>query len=217
MVYRLRSLIFKIRAWIYRHYTPKIRRYYDKAIARHGDSISSLGWKSHYSQFTRFSALFSQWTIEPTDHVLDVGCGFGDLLEYFSDESIHAQYTGIDISAPMIETARSTHPNGQFRVGDLFHESQPVDYVVASGAFSLHTRDQYYYLDAAIAKMLKLAKKGVSFNLLSHHAPTKDRADDLFFYYDPSKVAKIVARHRAKWVMLHHYLPNDFTVVLYKA
>lgn len=214
---RLRYRVYRVRAWIHSSYSPKVRRYYETAVKKHGDSLSALGWKSHYSQFARFEALFSQWHLAPGDAVLDVGCGFGDLVDFLSENAIPVNYLGIDLSPAMIAQAKKNHPGFQFEVGDLFGNiPYSADYVVASGAFSLHTRDPYFYLESAVNKMVAMAQKGVALNMLSSQTPTQDRGDEYFFYFEPSKVVEIATRYSARWTLLHHYLPNDFTLILFK-
>jgi ubiquinone/menaquinone biosynthesis C-methylase UbiE len=58
-------------------------------------------------------------------NVLDIGCGSGDLVGFFSEQGV--KYMGIDLSAQMIERARANHSslveNGTaaFKVADCEH------------------------------------------------------------------------------------------------
>lgn len=50
--------------------------------------------------------------------VLDVGCGPGQTTWYLHDRGVRA--VGVDRAPAMIAQARALHPDGEFRVGDMF-------------------------------------------------------------------------------------------------
>lgn len=56
--------------------------------------------------------------------VLDVGCGYGDLLRYLPD----CRYYGIDTNADAVEEAQRLHPTEEFAVTDMV---RPADVVIA--------------------------------------------------------------------------------------
>lgn len=54
--------------------------------------------------------------------VLDLGCGNAQLLEYFCAEGYECNYTGVDISTPLLDAARAASPpsaEAQFVAGDV--------------------------------------------------------------------------------------------------
>ena len=63
--------------------------------------------------------------------VLDVGCGFGRIGELLADRDI--DYTGIDVSEPMVKAARKRIPKGHFAVTSLvdFATDESYDLVLA--------------------------------------------------------------------------------------
>ena len=61
--------------------------------------------------------------IQPTDRILDVGCGIGDMTLDAARLAPHGSATGIDLSEAMIEQARTAAesaalPNARFIIGD---------------------------------------------------------------------------------------------------
>jgi len=54
--------------------------------------------------------------------VLDVGCGTGSLVDYFSPQ----EYYGLDVSEKMIERVRAKYPKGIFSVGDMHNMPYPA-------------------------------------------------------------------------------------------
>jgi 2-polyprenyl-3-methyl-5-hydroxy-6-metoxy-1,4-benzoquinol methylase len=49
--------------------------------------------------------------LKPAGRVLDIGCGTGALLSAFPDAFTGVDYTGIDVSGPMIARAQAAHPD----------------------------------------------------------------------------------------------------------
>lgn len=56
-------------------------------------------------------------SIEPSDTVLDLGCGTGSAIDYGQIPS--SKYTGIDLSKGMVDLAVKKHPNHKFIHGDI--------------------------------------------------------------------------------------------------
>lgn len=56
--------------------------------------------------------------IQPSDSILDIGCGWGRLLDLLP-EGWNEEYLGIDISPDFIKIAREKYPERSFGVGDV--------------------------------------------------------------------------------------------------
>ena len=74
----------------------------------------------------------------PTDNILDIGCGTGDLSTDLARLTPGGQIVGLDISAPLLETARNRDkdaplPNLSFSLGDAstWQPNASVDGVVS--------------------------------------------------------------------------------------
>ena len=61
---------------------------------------------------------FLPWLAGQSDSVLDVGCAAGGFRNIWRHYQLSIIYTGVDVSGPLIEAARSLHPDCQFHVGD---------------------------------------------------------------------------------------------------
>jgi SAM-dependent methyltransferase len=195
----------------------KIADYYDKLSSSYGNSIKSVGWFNNRTQEIRFLALsllddFNQKT------VLDVGCGQAAFNNYLQSQGITAKYKGIDISPKMVTSVTNLDSGVDIECVDILDPKfqQKFDYIVSSGAFNRIVQDQYCYVNSILQKMFELANNGVAINLLSARSPDNMKFPASFFYYDPMKVMEICFAI-TKYVQLkHNYLPNDFTVFLYK-
>jgi SAM-dependent methyltransferase len=99
-------------------------------------------------------------------HVLDVACGTGAWLGYFSRQG--ASVAGIDLSSKAIERCRAQFPSGEFHCGPA--ESLPF----ADGAFDLVTcmGSLEHFLDkpAALREMVRVARPGATVLILVPNA-----------------------------------------------
>jgi SAM-dependent methyltransferase len=68
--------------------------------------------------------------------VLDLGCGNGQLYEYFKSQGWQCEYTGVDFSDALLEVARRHSPEATFLQGDVNQLSSLItrkfDYVIYS-------------------------------------------------------------------------------------
>src|SRR5205085_7874873 len=113
-------------------------RFYEDHVRRFGYSFRALGFGRRSSQEKRFAAAAALGTFHGK-RLLDVGCGFGDLLAWLNARGIEPRYTGLDICKPMIERCRKRFAGtgARFMMGDAlkFVTDEPYDYIVASGIF----------------------------------------------------------------------------------
>ena len=193
----------------------RIVEFYDGLVERYGIDPRALDWGSRESQELRFSALTGIGELGGTT-ILDVGCGMADLLDYLQRNRTNVDYTGYDLSPAMVNLARQRFPQIRLEVCDLMAEPEPslrFDYVLSSGIFYLRQAMPMVYLEAMVRRMFALCRRGVAFNTLSTKALQR-HGDE--FYADPAEVLTICLEITPRAVLRHDYLPNDFTVYLYR-
>ena len=156
-----------------------------------------------------------------TPSILDVGCGYGALLDYMRGRSLQLNYRGFDISEPMIATARARHAGVH---GAVFSSDartlQPATYAVASGIFNVklsYTPEEWCeYVLETLAALDGWSTAGFAFNMLSTHSDPDLRRDDLF-YADPGEFFDLCTRQFSPRVaLLHDYPLFEFTVIVRK-
>lgn len=185
-------------------------QYYDALLDKHGPTIdvADLGNKDGYLR--RYEVL-SEVCDFTGKSVLDVGCGLGSFCDYLYMGFYGVRYTGVDLSERMIEAARKKHPGGTFIVVDIFERSimQRHDIVIGNGIFYLLKERQCEYMMKLVEKMYESAKEAVAFNCLSRGAKGE-------FWAKPYQVLREVMAFCPKVTLRADYLPNDFTVYMYK-
>lgn len=190
--------------------------HFQKRLATYGDDVRTL-WNSAASQASRFAVL-CQVTDLSGKTILDVGCGFGDLIGFLEAKRIGiAAYWGVDLSTEMIKIARTKYPRGHFECRDLLEQPfdpAAFDIVVGSGLFFLPHPRWATYVAAYVEAMFACCREAVAVNFLSAHSANQDPES---YYASPSEVLGMLQRAVTPRVVLRHdYRANDFTVYLHK-
>ena len=192
-------------------------RWYADKVERFGFDHRGLGFRSRSSQEKRFEALLGLGDFHGR-RLLDVGCGFGDLLSFLMDRGIRPIYTGIDLCGPMVARCRERFAvdEGRFVEADVlaYAPEEPFDYVVASGIFGLEAEGARERIRPTLERMFDWARQGAAANFLSSLSPVPVAAR---VYVDPAEALEIGLSLTPALRLDHNYLPNDFTLHLYKS
>ena len=180
---------------------------YNKADKKYGVSAKGLKWSSSKRQFIRFEVLldFIKNDIENTT-ILDVGCGYGDLITYIQKSFLFPKsYIGIDCEEFILNITKKRFPNSIFLQKNILKDDLPkADYYVCSGALNILNEDNYL---EAIQKCYKQSTKGFIFNSLTESFVHNLTIFDVYLY----------CQNLSKEVILkENYLNNDFTIFMKK-
>ena len=188
-----------------------ILNHYTELYKKFGKSPVSLGW-TRGKQDIRFKA-HSQIGNLKNSSILDIGCGFGDLLGFLNKKRLNVKYTGIDINQKFIELAKKKHPNSYFEVRDIEKKSfkKKFDWVFAIG--TTNQSGSYKYIEDLLGEMFGYCKKGVTMDFLSSYVDFKKPEN---FHASPEKVFKIAKKLSKRVVLRHDYLPFEFCIYVYK-
>lgn len=196
--------------------TTETTRFYEEHFRRHGYGLRALGLGRRAWQEKRFAAALGLGSFHGK-RILDVGCGFGDFLAWLNARGIEPVYTGVDIMKTMIERCRERFAGtgARFFVGDAltFVTGEPYDYVIASGIFGYNAKDTRERVRPTLEHLFSLVRIGMSVNFLSARAATRSPGR---LYLHPSDVLQFALELTPAVKLDHTYLPNDFTVCLYR-
>ena len=190
---------------------------YTKRYNEFGYSPKSLGWDKG-KQENRFDVLTSQYDFE-NKHVLDIGCGFGDLNKTILQKTKNYNYTGIDIVEALLSEAKIqyTSENIHFVSGNIleFIPSVSYDYAISSGIFNhkIEGDKNYEFIEQVIKKTLSICKDGLAFDFLS------DKVDfqlEHTFHSSPEKILSIAYKYSRNIVLRNDYMPFEFSLFIFK-
>jgi SAM-dependent methyltransferase len=192
-------------------------RWYRDHVRRFGYGYKALGYGRRASQEKRFNAALALGALHGRS-LLDMGCGFGDFLAFLNARGVHPRYTGVDICPPMIERCkrRFGDSDARFHIGDALDwepEEGSYDFVFASGIFGYAARGTRARLQATVEHLFALADTGLAVNFLSGCAPRRSPGR---LYVYPWDMLQLALGMTPAVRLDHAYLPNDFTLCLYK-
>lgn len=205
-------------------YYNDIVNYYDDKVQRFGTGPYAVDWNSIEVQEIRFRQLAKVLPHKDNEEftLCDFGCGLGAFSDYVKKEHSNYQYTGIDISSKMIDSARMEH-EGKDYIAEFVcaHEiTNEYDYVIESGIFNVRKdvpNEQWLnYITDTLDMFNRHAKKGFAFNCLTKYSD-QEYMRDYLYYADPCFLFDYCKRKYSRNVaLLHDYELYDFTIIVKK-
>jgi SAM-dependent methyltransferase len=199
-------------------YADRNRAFYRAEVERHGLTVRGLGYGRAESQRRRFAALSRVGDLDGAS-VLDVGAGLGDLFFHLRDRGLRCTYTAVELCEHLADAAEqrlAAQPGVTALIrGDLLglDGERTHDYVVASGIFGLATPDTEARIRPSLERMFALCRRAVAVNFLSARAERQAARSQ---YVEPAAVLEEALRLTPAVVLRHDYLPNDFTIYMYR-
>lgn len=203
----------------------QIKENYVRLISQEGlDSAKSLGERKESRDWRFFECLFEQILLSSKDSILDVGCGKGELIDYFSlrfPDCRDRNYLGIDVVPEFVKLAKQNFAARKFEerkfeerkfdeikfdeikfeivnfINPSFFPEEQFDIVVALGVLVTKVRHYEIFVEYFVKKMVQLAKKYVLFNIISDIDLSSGN------YSDPNAVGHSTVLHRE---VLHSFL-----------
>lgn len=198
----------------------QVNSYYTTKILENGMTPRGVDWNSAESQQLRFQVLSSVIEHEQDFSVVDYGCGFGSMFDYY--KTIYPSFTfhGFDISEEMIANARKSHADKNAFWYTQIKNVPVADYVIASGIFNVRLdnsdEDWKHYILETLKAMNEKSSKGFSFNMLTKYSD-KEYMKDYLYYADPLFIFDYCKTNFSKYVALRHDYPlYEFTITVKK-
>ena len=197
--------------------TSKIKERYLASYKKFGVGPKALRFRSRVAQEVRFLNLVADVDIEGKS-VLDIGCGFGDIIPFISAKAKHFEYTGIDLVSEFIEIARKKHPEHEFIIGDYFGKplQEKFDIVLTSGTLNSNVEYPMDCREKAIKIMFDHAKEAVVFNMAGSYPQPTNKEKYKVWYANSLEILKFCLSLSPKVIFRHHYRMKDFTLIIFK-
>lgn len=105
----------------------------------------------HVDRLKQVSILLRE-LIKPEDGLLDVGCGYGDVIPYLP----YCRYCGVDIIEDFVSEAQRRYPSHEFRVANLLFFEEKFDWLGMFGIMGTMPQPEEVLL-----KAVSLCRKGL--------------------------------------------------------
>ena len=189
-----------------------VRAHWDRKA--HNDSIDAVKVDATpRAQAMRFEAFLYQHNVCGRS-ILDVGCGVGDFWNHLVRRNLDVRYLGVDLSERMIECARKKFPGASFACMNIL-ETDPgaFDYTVSFGIHHLRLDGAEALLKAVTRRQFELCRRAAHVSLLTNRF-SGFGPDALC--WKPEEILALCLEITPYVVLRHDYLPNDFSVALYR-
>ena len=153
---------------------------FEKRVAQFGADPRSAFWKDEEWQKRRYdilSRLFDKPDRLGGISITDFGCGHGAFFDYLADRPVmkNSRYTGIDMSAAMIEEANARIRDSRATFQSHLIATETADYTVVCGTYNMNlgaNRDEWAdYVKASLEQLWSKTTKAMGFNMLRFNAP----------------------------------------------
>ena len=202
--------------------SEKLGQHYSEKFKEFGAVPRGVDWGNVEDTILRFKNMLASKRVFSSKRTsfLDVGCGYGGLLDYAISQDFELDYFGIDVAQNMIDYAREKHPDAEFFLGDFlnyqFH--QKFDYVVCNGILTqkLETSiiDMEHFANSIIKKMFEISEIGIAFNVMSNRV---NYMVDNLYYRSPSELMEYCFDHLSRKIKIDHSYPiYEYTVYVYR-
>ncbi|MBS0362492.1 MAG: class I SAM-dependent methyltransferase [Proteobacteria bacterium] len=197
---------------------------YEAHFRAHGRTPQGVNWPNAKDLVRRFDVMLGLLRPGPgRPSLLDLGCGPGLLLDHL--ETIGRRgaidYSGIDLSEPMLDAARRHWPGYDFSRRDIVGDPLPArafDYVILNGVLtwrpSVPRPAMVDYALELLTAAFAAARVGVAFNVMSKHVDWE--RDDLFHWGFDEMAAAVGARLSRHLAIRADYGLYEYTVYVYR-
>ena len=194
-----------------RHVHDAILDHYTQLYYKFGYHPASVGWPKGRQEI-RFQIMSEIGNLNNCK-ILDVGCGFGDMVTFLKTKKIRAKYLGVDINPLFIKIAKEKGPEVDFQIRDVEEKRfrEKFDWVFAIGTTNM--AGSYKYISNLLKEMLRISKRGIAMDFMSTYV---DFQRPESFHASPEKVFGIAKKLSKRVVIRHDYLPFEFCVYIYK-
>lgn len=203
---------------------------YSARYDRLGYDVKSLGWGSVEQQRYRFEQTLTYPELFSGRSVLDIGCGFGDYLDFLDESAFPIQdYLGLDINPQLIGEAEKRHAGragARFEVRNLLADAPagaPVaDVGVMLGLLNFKLGggvDNLTYSRMMMERAFAMVGEALVVDFLSARLTSSYPREDVVFYHEPADALGMALDLAHEVILKHDYQPipqREFMIFLKK-
>jgi len=190
---------------------------YQRRFKKFGRDPRALQWRNKQAAEKRYREVVAEIDFEGKT-VLDVGCGFGDIIPHIESKAKNFEYTGVDLVPEFVEEARKLHPRQNFQVRDYFNDpmEQRFDVILSVGTLNGNVKDNMGYRKESIKTMFERAGEVLAFDMEGAHPQPKTSEKSNVWYADPLEIRDYCLTLTPKVILSDKYHRRNFVVVMFK-
>jgi len=190
-----------------------IKEYWDKR-AKCGKNDNDRVEQNRRPQLMRYETFLHGHDLTGKS-ILDIGCGTGELLAHLYRRGIRCRYKGVDLSGEMIQLCRQKFPESEFEETDVLVDdlSEQFDYTISVGIHNVKFSGNREILEKMTRRQFELCRVAAHVSILTNRY---DGFADHIQAWCAEDVLKLALSITPYAVLRHDYLPNDFSVTLYR-
>jgi SAM-dependent methyltransferase len=188
---------------------------YRERFRKFGVDPRSLKWVSRKAAEQRYQEIASLVEFK-NKSILDIGCGFGEIIPFILPSNGKLDYLGIDKVAEFIGAASKKYPKNRFIVGDYFSKplKKKFDIIIANGCLNANVRDNLGFRKRAIKVMFEHSNEAVIFNMSGGADPRKTAKRSNVWFASASEILRFCKTLTPKIIFRDHPARREFTAVL---
>jgi SAM-dependent methyltransferase len=203
--------------------SKSLKQHYEETFRQYGATSRGVDWGEHEErQLLRYEKMLAVMESgrKAIPSILDVGCGYGGLLDYANKNGIPIKYTGIDVAENMVSWARGKFPKATWIVGDILETEidQRFDYVVCNGILTQKLEVPGLVMDEfagrLIHRLFDLCDIGTAFNIMTTKV---NFYSNNLYYRNPAELFSWCMTEITPRIHLDHSYPLfEYTMYLYR-
>jgi SAM-dependent methyltransferase len=198
--------------------------HYESCFLEHGRTPKGVDWPNAEDLATRFEVMLG--VVRAHDRpvaLLDLGCGPGLLVDHLerTQRRPDFDYTGIDLSEPMLASARAAWPGLRFERRDVLAAPLPeraFDYVILNGVLTERVtaarEEMVAFATELLAAAFSAARVGIAFNVMSKLVDWE--REDLFHWGFDEMAAALAPRLSRHIRIRADYGLREYTTYIYR-
>lgn len=193
--------------------TQEAREHWEKRAARASSDLERVD-QSARAQRMRFEAFLQGHDITGK-RILDVGCGVAALYAHLKRRAIPVEYLGIDIVPEMIRRSQERYPQARFLCQDIlaWETDERFDYVISIGIHNVVITNGLKLLESITRRQFELCRIAAYVSILTERYQKFGPGVQA---WAPEKILELALSITPYVTLRHDYLPNDFSIALYR-
>ena len=181
--------------------TNVLGKHYETLFEINGANSKGVDWGDTSKHLIRLESMLDLLgkNFNKNDILLDVGCGYGELLKVLkkNESSLAKSYIGFDVSEKMINYALSNIENNKkFYVSNIYDWDKQASIVFCCGIFTKKLTAANNEMEKLLASFfemcLRVKAKNVIFNTMS---PLCDYFESSLYYPSPNLIFNLISKY----------------------